>query len=52
MQAFLADDLPYITLFTTPIVETYRSDKIEFPYTENLGGLQNAAGMPSLVSFK
>ena len=53
MQAFLADDLPYITLFTTPMVETYRSDRIEFPYTENLGGLQNAeSGMPSLVSFK
>ena len=52
MQAFLADDLPYVTLFTTPIVETYRSDKIDFPYTENLGGLQNVAGMPSLVSFK
>ena len=52
MQAFLADDLPYVTLFTTPIVETYRSDRIEFPYTENLGGLQNAAGLPSLVSFK
>lgn len=52
MQAFLADDLPYVTLFTTPIVETYRSDTIEFPYTENLGGLQNVAGMPSLVSFK
>ena len=52
MQAFLADDLPYVTLFTTPIVETYRSDRIEFPYTENLGGLQSASGMPSLVSFK
>ncbi|MDE2937851.1 MAG: ABC transporter substrate-binding protein [Chloroflexota bacterium] len=52
MQAFLADDLPYVTLFTTPIVETYRSDRIEFPYTQNLGGLQNVAGMPSLVSFK
>ena len=52
MQAFLADDLPYVTLFTTPIVETYRSDRIEFPYTENLGGLQNASGLPSLVSFK
>ncbi len=52
MQAFLADDLPYVTLFTTPIVETYRSDTIEFPYTENLGGLQNVAGMPSLVAFK
>ncbi|MDE2842970.1 MAG: ABC transporter substrate-binding protein [Chloroflexota bacterium] len=52
LQALLAEDLPYVTLFTTPIVETYRSDRIEFPYTENLGGLQNAAGMPSLVAFK
>ena len=52
LQSVLAEDLPYVTLFTTPIVETYRSDRIEFPYTENLGGLQNVAGMPSLVSFK
>ncbi len=52
MQSFLAEDLPYVVLFDTPIVETYRSDRIEFPYTETWGGLQNAAGMPSLVKFK
>ena len=52
LQAVLADDLPYVTLFTTPIVETYRSDSIEFPYTQNLGGLQKVGGIPSLVSFK
>ncbi len=52
MQAYLAEDLPYVTLFTTPIVETYRSDRIEYPYTRNLGGLQKAGGLPSLVSFK
>ena len=52
MQAFLADDLPYVVLFDTPIIETYRSERIEFPYTENWGGLQNASGMPSLVEFK
>ena len=52
MQAFLAEDLPYVVLFDTPIVETYRSDRIEFPYTETWGGLQSAAGMPSLVKFK
>ena len=52
MQEFLADELPYITLFTTPIVETYASDRIEFPYTENLGGLQAAGGMPSVVTFR
>ena len=52
MQEFLADDLPYVVLFTTPIVETYRSDRIEFPYTETLGGLQEISGMPTIVNFK
>ncbi len=52
MQAFIAEDLPYVALFDTPIVETYRSERIDFPYTETWGGLQSAAGMPSLVNFK
>ena len=52
MQEFIADDLPYITLFDTPLVEAYRSDRIEYPYTHSLGGLQNAAGMTTLVQFK
>ena len=52
MQAFLADELPYVTLFTTPMVEAYRSDRIEYPYTDSLGGLQNAAGLTTLVQFK
>ena len=52
MQAFLAEDLPYVVLFDTPIVETYRSERIEFPYTETWGGLQSASGMPGLVNYK
>ena len=52
MQAFIAEELPYVTLFDTPIVETYRSEKIEFPYTKTWGGIQKADGMPSLVQFK
>ena len=52
MQAFIAEDLPYVVLFDTPIVETYRSERIEFPYTETWGGIQSASGMPSLVTFK
>ena len=52
MQAFLADDLPYVTLFDTPLVEAYRSDRIEYPYTDALGGLQQASGLPALVHFK
>ena len=45
MQEFLADELPlYYPVHGTPIVETYRSEKLEFPYTDNLGGLQNGSG--------
>ncbi len=40
MQEILARDVPYIILFDSPIVEAYRVDRIEFPYTEVLGGLQ------------
>ena len=52
MQEFLAEDLPYVTLFDTPLVEAYRSDRIEYPYTHSLGGLQNGAGLTTLVQFK
>lgn len=52
MQEFLADDLPYVPLFDTPLVEAYRSDRIDFPYTYALGGLQNASGLTELVQFK
>ena len=52
MQRFLAEELPYVVLFDTPIVETYRSELIEFPFTESWGGLQSSAGMPTLVKFK
>ena len=52
MQAFIAEELPYVVLFDTPIIETFRSESIEFPYTETWGGLQGVLGMPTLVNFK
>ncbi len=52
LQEFLADELPYVVLFTTPIVETFRSDRIEFPYTDSLGGLQEVQGLPAIVNIK
>ena len=52
MQEFLAEDLPYVPLFDTPLVEAYRSDRVEYPYIHSLGGLQNAAGLTTLVQFK
>ena len=52
MQEFLADDLPYVVLFTTPVLETYRSDRLDFPYTTTLGGLQSTNGLTSMVVIK
>jgi len=40
LQEMLARDLPYVVLFDTPIVEAYRSDRVRFPTTEGLGGIQ------------
>ena len=39
-QAILSEELPYVVLFDTGIIEAYRSASIEFPYTEALSGLQ------------
>ena len=52
MQEFLAEDLPYVVLFTTPILETYRDDRLAFPFTDNLGGLQRTGGSTSTVVIK
>jgi peptide/nickel transport system substrate-binding protein len=51
LQAFLAEDLPYVVLFDTPIVEAYRSDRLRFPTTDVLGGLQGAAGFIHAVQM-
>lgn len=52
MQEFLADELPYVVLYTSPIIETYRSSRLKFPYTETLDGLQNLRGSPTTVLFE
>jgi peptide/nickel transport system substrate-binding protein len=48
MDAILADELPYVVLFTTPIVEPYRTT-LNFPFTSALDGIQNLQGLPSFV---
>jgi ABC-type transport system substrate-binding protein len=47
LQDMLANDLPHIFLFTTPYVDVYRNDTIQFPFTELLGGL--GAGQQTIV---
>ena len=52
LQAFLAEDLPYVTLFTTPKLDAYRPSRVEFPYTSVLGGLEQQGGLQHEVVIK
>lgn len=49
LQEMLAEDLPYLILFTAPIYEAYRADQIVFPYEETLDGLQGVNALPAAV---
>lgn len=51
LQEILADELPYIVLFDTPMLEAYRSDRLQFPYTKVLSGLQYVGGLTSSVKM-
>ncbi len=48
MQVLLSNDLPYITLFTTPLLEAYSSNVV-FPTTQSLGGIQQYYGFQGSV---
>jgi ABC-type transport system substrate-binding protein len=48
-DAVINEDLPYVVLFTTPIIEAYRNT-IQFPFTNVLDGLQNFSGLPGAVT--
>ncbi len=49
METNLADNLPYVTLFDTGILEFYNNG-LKYPFTETLGGLQYINGAPSFVT--
>jgi peptide/nickel transport system substrate-binding protein len=40
IQQILAEEQPYVVLFDTGIIEAYRSASVEFPFTDQLSGLQ------------
>ncbi len=50
LQEILARDVPYVTLFTLPVIEAYQG--IDFPYTQLYGGIEEASGFPSFVRLK
>jgi ABC-type oligopeptide transport system substrate-binding subunit len=50
MEEVLQRDKPYILLFDTGILEFYRTESIEYPFSETLGGIQFIQGMQELVT--
>lgn len=50
MDAIIAQDVPYVVLFTTPVLETYRNT-LEFPATTTLDGLQNFTALTGVVNI-
>jgi ABC-type transport system substrate-binding protein len=48
MQDILAEEVPYVVLFTNPILDVYRSN-VEFPYTDVLDGIQGLNGLIGTV---
>ncbi|MCS7240188.1 MAG: ABC transporter substrate-binding protein [Candidatus Bipolaricaulota bacterium] len=52
LQEMLAEDVPYVILFDTPIKEAFRVDEIAFPYTEVLGGIQFVWPLTTVKALK
>ena len=51
MERLIAQDKPHVPLFDTGILEFY-NNRVEYPFTETLSGLQFISGMPSAVTAK
>ena len=49
MEAILYEEMPYLVLFTTPILEAYAG--AEYPFTDVLSGLSNLGGLASSVKL-
>lgn len=51
MERLIARDKPHVPLFDTGILEFY-NNRVEFPFTETLSGLQFLNGSPATVTFR
>jgi peptide/nickel transport system substrate-binding protein len=51
MERLIARDKPHVPLFDTGILEFY-NNRVAYPFTETLSGLQNIYGLPSSVSAR
>lgn len=48
-QEILAEEVPYVVLFYSPLTEAYRSGRVEFQFDQALDGLQGGYGFQSLT---
>ena len=51
MERLIAQDKPHVPLFDTGILE-FHNNRVEFPFTETLSGLQFSEGFPDLVTAR
>lgn len=49
MERIIFEEKPYLVLFDTGIAEAYRNDRVEFPFTRLVSGLQSGDGLPAMV---
>jgi ABC-type transport system substrate-binding protein len=49
MERLIAQDKPHVPLFDTGILEFY-NNRVQYPFTETLSGLQFLSGVPNAVS--
>ena len=52
LEAILYEDLPYLVLFNPPVLEVFRGDSVDFPFTDVLGGLVDACASCASVVTK
>ena len=50
LEQKIADDLPYVILFDSPIIEVF-SDDVIFPFTDTFSGLQKINAIPQAVRY-
>ncbi len=50
LEVILDQDLPYIVLFDTGILEFYRNTAVNVPFTDTLSGLQFLNGLPGVAT--
>ncbi len=49
LEKILEEDVPYVVIYSSNLMEAYRPDEVQFAYTHTLGGIQNVYGEQAFV---